>query len=938
MPQSRLGVLVSPPGGHGLAEAMRTLVAGGAVVTSWSDPLLIAARAAWTDGLDGSIFTWGDWVRRLAQYGGLAAPRIPTQGHQRALVSLAARHLGDETPFQRTCRMSGAHFSLVGVLSELRAWSLDTPQLRSAAEEASDELEDRLRALATLDELVRDSLDAAGLGFAGDLVQAIMAAGPPKAWPCEDLVVLAGLDPHPIYEAFLAWMAANGLHVTVVVEAIPGSDRLFASGRALIERLRAKPKPGLGPSWHEALFSGQAASGGPKLTALAAPDRLSESEWALRLSVEHEFACPEDTTIVASDVGTYGPLIQASSKRLAVPISASLPAPLTSAGLVKFLLGLLQAVSERSGHALAQVVAEDYLGGAAGNPQDSLPPNHWEDAIAWSRNGNGPGWLRVALDWAEAAPKRATLREWHSQFHQLVGDLLSTGEAVGASVEGDRDLRSMTLIQRSIAEYAFAYDIAGESDLDIRGFIRLAEDLWDAETIMLPSPPGGVPLVSTPWAVGAVETVVALGCVEGSFPRGAKQDPVLLDCHREELAKIAGCYLLTSHDAARAERDAFVRLCGSARSRIVLSRPKRDAERNFVPSVYVVEAMRTLEGSDWEPPGLAIPEKEAVLQADRRLGAALANPREHATEPRLRTNEAHEAVSISRDTALRVDEIADFVRCPLRAAFRHRLSVRQRGRLGSHVLLEVPVRAGLVAIENLEEARDRLNEALEEKIEELAPRSMPHETALLRAVGRRWIETWVENEQNTRVAWPRDEVEVRASFGTGRLKESILIAKDDHVRLKGEVGSIVISDGTVRILLYRARETESSSNTTDPRDADATRVEDARRAVIALAAFRKNDTAVFEMDYLDAGRKIEPYAKSRLSYRGGPGLQVRSGPETDLVASFQAAARQLREVIGDMREGALRAQPGDHCRTCGITEVCRWSQDEQNDRFMGASG
>ncbi|MCC6404413.1 MAG: PD-(D/E)XK nuclease family protein [Fimbriimonadaceae bacterium] len=932
MPQSRLGVLVAPPGGHGLAEALRTLVARGAVVTSWSDPLLVAARAAWTEGLDGSIFTWGDWVRRLAQHCGLPAPRIPTRGHQRALVSLASRHLGEETPFQRTCRMSGAHFGLVSVLSELRSWSLDAPRLRNAAEGASEELADRLRVLATLDELVRDSLDAAGLGFAAEIVKAIMAEGAPKAWPCEDLIVLAGLDPHPVYEAFLTWMASEGLHVTVVVEAIPGSDRLFASGRALIERLRVKPKPGLGPSWHEALFRGVTVSGGPNLTSIAAPDRLAEAEWALRLSLEREFASPEETTLVASEIGTYGPLIQSASKRLAVPVSASLPAPLASSGLVKFLTGLLQALATRSPSFLGRVVLEDYLGGAASNPQDDSLPSKWEDAVEWSLQGNGSDWLRVAFGWLEAAPALATLREWHSQFHLLVGELLSSAGSADPGVEGGRDLRSMTLVQRSIAEYAFAYDIAGEANLDLVGFLRLAEDLWAAETVMLPSPPGGVPVVSTPWAVGAVETVVALGCVEGSFPKGAKQDPVLLDPHREELARLEGCYLLTSQDAARAERDAFVRLCGSARSKLVLSRPKRDGERNFVPSVYVVEAMRTLSGTEWEPPGLAIPEESAVLQADLKLGEALAGPRTGPVEPRLMTDQAHQAVAVGESSALDVDQIGDYVRCPLRAAFRHRLSVRQRGRLGSHVLLDIPVRAGLVAIQDMEEARERLKEALEARIGELATRAMPHESALLRAVGRRWIESWLGNEGRTRGAWPRTGVEGRAEFGTGRLKGTIRIAEDVSVRLQGAVGSIVEADGTIRVVLFKSRELDTRSSDAD-KDADA-----ARRAVIALAAFRKGDAAVFEMDYLDKGRVIEPYAKVSLTYRGGPGQRVQGGPDHDLYRSLQAAAANLRGVVGNMRAGALRPQPGDHCRTCGITELCRWSQDEQNDRFAGGNG
>jgi len=104
--------------------------------------------------------------------------------------------------------------------------------------------------------------------------------------------------------------------------------------------------------------------------------------------------------------------------------------------------------------------------------------------------------------------------------------------------------------------------------------------------------------------------VIAPGMLDGAFPRGARQDPILLDRERSAINESAlGGNAVGLPRASRSleeDRLLFRLLCAAARDKLVLLFPSTDAKdgRPRVPSSFVVGTVEILAGkqleeSDW---------------------------------------------------------------------------------------------------------------------------------------------------------------------------------------------------------------------------------------------------------------------------------------------------------------------------------------------------
>ena len=115
----------------------------------------------------------------------------------------------------------------------------------------------------------------------------------------------------------------------------------------------------------------------------------------------------------------------------------------------------------------------------------------------------------------------------------------------------------------------------------------------------------------------AFDVVFVPGLAEKLFPQKVSQDPILRDQERERLA----CGLTTDKDRVASERLALRLAVGAAKSRVVLSYPRLDAEqsRPRTPSFYGLEVLRAAEGV---LPGF----DELALRADQASGARLGWP------------------------------------------------------------------------------------------------------------------------------------------------------------------------------------------------------------------------------------------------------------------------------------------------------------------------
>jgi ATP-dependent helicase/nuclease subunit B len=204
------------------------------------------------------------------------------------------------------------------------------------------------------------------------------------------------------------------------------------------------------------------------------------------------------------------------------------------------------------------------------------------------------------IDRLAAWPPRATWGEWIAAFETLAPMVLRRPERVLAVLAGLRPL-----------------DVIGPVALDeVRDV--LAADL----TTLAERPPtaryGRVFVGTIEHARGrSFELVFLPGLAERIFPQKPREDPILLDHVRRDLASLASS-LATQTERSQRER-LLLRLAVGAASRrlsVSYSRIELTEARPRVPSFYALEVARAISGQVPDPQAM---EREAAAAGDARL-------------------------------------------------------------------------------------------------------------------------------------------------------------------------------------------------------------------------------------------------------------------------------------------------------------------------------
>ena len=201
-----------------------------------------------------------------------------------------------------------------------------------------------------------------------------------------------------------------------------------------------------------------------------------------------------------------------------------------------------------------------------------------------------------------ALPERATWGQWSDALSALAS----------------RALRNPARVLSALAELAPMAEV-GPVDLEE---VRLVLSRRLLEVAVLPSTSrhGKVFIAPTEAARGlAFDVVCVPGLAEKLFPREIREEPLLLDRARRELAAVQGVELATNEDRVRNERLALRLAIGAAQNELVLSYPRLDLEKSRprVPSFYALEALRAGEGV---LPGFAELAARAETVSDTRVG------------------------------------------------------------------------------------------------------------------------------------------------------------------------------------------------------------------------------------------------------------------------------------------------------------------------------
>ncbi len=890
---------------------------------------------------------FGELLGRFLLMLGQPSRRICPRGRERALVGLLCESLDDESPIVRSARYPGAVSLIVDGLHELRNAGIGEPDLKALVEQGTPPLAARMASLARIESGLRAALDENAMEPATDRALRCMELTADGPLPCEPIVAILGSEERPLYERWLRWAAQQGVKVTVLADWEPGNPALFAGSARSAARMGATIKPSdAEPRWTGALFTDKVAGERPQVCLTSAADPLAECEWALRgcMARISEGVMPYRIGILARDVETYAPLLDASAARLGVSLAVCQTLPLLVNGFAGFVLRTLEALASRDVRTLMRVARSSYVA-VPYERRDVLWQGlceayrareaAWETLDGWSvANEEEFPWLRQLLTWrTEAVYSGANLAGWLGRLTALVGgaNMLEWSLDPQAPTR-TRDRNAQTVMQRALADYAFAYDRFGKRPLELVEFVRLARKLWESETMVLRGPEQGVAFTGATSGLGEYDTLFVLGMLEGTLPRRRSEDPLLGDSLRAEIAGLLpdAAPLPTSFDKARAERDEFVRVCAAAANRLVLSYPRTDDDRDNVPAFYLEELARAVGGSvervDYPRSRVVPPEEECRSEADLRLRCALQSPRQPAARPILGSVEGRLAVQPAPEEPLSPEELGDALTCPFQSAMRHRLRVSEPSRRSPMRRLgQLPQRANLAVQKTRDEARQALWDAVHGYVDAEYAALDPWEVNMLVAAARRLIDEWVEREFQARELWHAKGEERMADVSLGQYGlDNELKIGGRRVALQPAYPLPALSRiGPYSVLHLFEWGVPERVEDFDPGSGGGKAL---RYGIYLMAQVHRSGPTALEIDGMNGQRLLALLPReSHPRLRAMAPMLRTVEVEEDKRKFFMGLKNQLNQAVVAVDRGAMRPAPGDACNRCDYGELCRWS-------------
>lgn len=949
-PRCRLVGVV--PGAAPLVPVLRKFAKGGpGVVTSFSDAALRVCHEV-CEGYDLDIVPFASLVGTcLMLVGESPRPLVPA-GIALEAVAAACRNLAPDSLFQATARMPGLHRVLARTLDELAAWGVDAAELERLSRIVKGSLQKRLASLAEVAAATDATLEGLGLVRNAWRIARLeeSADGEGSGFPRVLLIVGAEAEPHRL--RWLQWASRAKLDITVVVEAHPVDRTLFETARLVSEALGLEPTSGDAGGLARRLFAhrpGSVAEPAPPVAPSAPPeptgsdvsvriveacDPLAEAEWTLRDALETHAAglAYDRMVVIARDLDQYGPLLKVASDRLGVPIRLEARRPLLENAFCRLTLRVLEFCAEGKTNRLVSVFRSSYLNLDRAMQAEVLrrlrslegPVFDWAGCADYASMNPALAWLARTVAWrAEIVSQTKHLHEWQRPLVDWVGEMpWSVSCLFGAGPTQERDKRCMTAMQRAIAQAASVDRLRRDRPMGFLRFVEACRATWSEADVSVPHGSEGVRVVRDATEAGPCDVAYVMGVLEGVFPRRRREDSILSDADRRTLDRLrpGAAPLPLSERQARQEREAFYRACVVASKALRLSYPQTADDRDNVPAFYleeVAEAVPELERLSVSRSEL-VP-KAPVATSDRLLAQALALPKTEATPSGLSQPEVALRVALPPGEPVSPTVLRDARQCPFRWLARHRLGIRPANPQERWIgLAMVPDRAGLLEAANRADARERLERALTEVLDELETEADPWERRLLLVGGQRLVEEWVNREMAARNLWPRTGARLRPKFGGEGLRSDIPDKTMPFV-LYGTVAALSEDRGNPRVHLFEARSIESAEGAiTDPGD-------ELYIGLMLLASNQVSRRSTVELDSFDGGRRLFVFGDAD-TYRNQPaeGLFVsRLEPHPTLLPKIKASAVAAVTAI---RTATVTPTPSDRCNGCAYGELCRSSR------------
>lgn len=918
-------------------------------ITAFDDVRIALVRDLGYDDSKCELVAFGDLMgRALLEMGGRPAA-LPTRGQTRAAIRLACEGLPESSAFYACRSFAGFHDSLADTLKELHHWGIDAAALDLAAQAADGPLKSRLEALLAVERSEIETMERIGRVPSSRRAEALIELPPGESPHFKRLLVLAGSDFYPVELRALKKLSEIGVAVTVAVDWSPQG---FAGTNEITLALGQSQKPPRKAIWTNALFGMTPAKNGPEVVIFSAADSLSECEWALRLcQQEHsEQGVPEHRIVIcATDPDHQIPLLVASAKRLGIGLNAPMPMPLLSNGFATLICKLLEMLASDNLYRLPAVATSTYL-----RSDHAVRRTMLDEALDWQSRQLEPWaelslfanekreelpWLWPMLLWRErACAAQRTLSEWHAMLEEFMHlEVLEAAAQDSTSSKREYDARAHTGLLRALADFAPSYDSRHGKNLTFSQFVAVANSLWRDETIMQSNERRGFRVVSDPLRIGVADVVVALGMLEGTIPRRRTEDAILGDEDRHALHGLLPHFppLHDSFFEARAQRDRLVRICASARKKLILSYAQTEGDRDNVPTSYLHEIERALPRKVHKrdfPHRLVVPDlDECRFAEDLAIRKALDDPQRDRLTAGLESEDAKSMIRPDFAQGVRIAELKEALECPFQSAAHHRLNLRARKLELERKLRRLPIRAGILSAPTPEAVRNALCAERDTMIAEEAPYRKEWEMRLLEAGADRMIDAWVNSQTNVLAVWKPKDAAMGVELGSASIGNGI--------RLQGRaVVFLGTVDGLSQIGGYKTIHYFRDVKVDELTDADrmmmGVHYQLLSGKTEAKIAFEFASPKGRKLVHLEDGKVAGVFSKS------GSGLTYAS-LGLDAATLTKVANQQIAAAGKILNSAKMKATPGEHCRHCDLGELCRSSQiyipiddilvQEQND-------
>lgn len=957
MAERRPRVVIVPPGGAGLEQALSRLVTQETVVTALEDSALYAAKLLLGGGEANELLPFGSCVGRFAAMcGDTGLPRL-TGPQSLHIVQRAAAEFPFSNILHKAADSVGLARTIANTLTELRYHRFEPDDLRLAADSCDDPVSAmRLGRLADLYRAYIEQTHAANREFASARAEFCLRQTSARPFPYKHLLVVLTGCRSPIYDQWIQWLAGQGIRVDCLLAAWPKSSA-FAYEAAWAhtlgdvddwtEELAGAEK------WTSRLFSDSGPDSGCRLAVRheTMGDPLSECEWVIRgiQSLLQSGAEPGSIGVFVRGGQETVPVFLSAADRLGLAVAGRRTSPLHANGFVSVTLELLHAMAGPDIRRMRSPLANSYFR-LAPSTRDSLDkalvalqashPEPWEGFAALVGESDETAWLGQLADWRRRALDSAKpVRVWAEMLHTLWSRTPVLDHSVSGPRESvERDQKAWTVMQRTIRDATLSY--RSGSELDFAGFVALADELWKDEQIVWESEQAAIRLCTSPNELTGFDHLFCMNMLEGTLPRRRRQDPVLDDIDRAILnAACPGNEPLPSSEVdAQRERGLFVSICASARQTLTFTHADAGEERDNIATFYLEDVKSIVPGytAVAHPRSMLTPPADECRNSpDRALCDALSQARSDFLPARLQTERARAAVRPDFSKPVSVYELAQAASCGFRSSVGNRTIFRTPDRnLPISLMRSLPSEAALVRQPSKTEAKAVLLALAEEKLAEHLHRLDDWEAVLFRDAVDRIIQGWVDREFAARELLGLDDY---------RLVENCEARKelkgDPPIHLSVKFDAIYES-GPHRIgFLYRGYVPRYLSNADD--DIESSLL--AALLLFSLGPKPHTDFAVM-VDSLEGDRAVLTKNKkarwlARSLWQSGiyhTSFVSEFGENKDrnIDSHFQEAINRARRTL---TSAEARPSPGNQCDHCGLGDLCRSHREfgEQQSMFDG---